>query len=147
MHLRTTSLGRCCHFTIFCQVNIPDPLCPLSLQHHCRMCGKIFCHNCSNNFVMTPRSSRKERVCGSCLMNSSSLQGLPVSSKDSDDISSERSVSMTESFEESIQLPVKKSLKWNQPPAEDEPTPPSSHSISPVGSPPGESTVSGEVVR
>lgn len=25
-------------------------------QHHCRICGRIFCHNCSNNWLQTPHS-------------------------------------------------------------------------------------------
>lgn len=25
-------------------------------QHHCRICGRIFCNNCSNNWLQTPHS-------------------------------------------------------------------------------------------
>ncbi|XP_016405692.1 FYVE and coiled-coil domain-containing protein 1-like [Sinocyclocheilus rhinocerous] len=36
-------------------------------RHHCRLCGRIFCYNCSNNFVMT-KNSKKERCCRECYM-------------------------------------------------------------------------------
>ncbi|RXN08271.1 FYVE and coiled-coil domain-containing 1-like protein [Labeo rohita] len=34
-------------------------------RHHCRLCGRIFCYYCSNNYVMT-KSSKKERCCREC---------------------------------------------------------------------------------
>uniref|UniRef100_A0A672T8C8 FYVE and coiled-coil domain-containing protein 1 n=1 Tax=Sinocyclocheilus grahami TaxID=75366 RepID=A0A672T8C8_SINGR len=36
-------------------------------RHHCRLCGRIFCYYCSNNFVMT-KNSKKERCCRDCYM-------------------------------------------------------------------------------
>uniref|UniRef100_A0A671QXQ4 FYVE and coiled-coil domain-containing protein 1 n=1 Tax=Sinocyclocheilus anshuiensis TaxID=1608454 RepID=A0A671QXQ4_9TELE len=36
-------------------------------RHHCRLCGRIFCYYCSNNFVMT-KNSKKERCCRECYM-------------------------------------------------------------------------------
>ncbi|KAK0149681.1 FYVE and coiled-coil domain-containing protein 1 [Merluccius polli] len=35
-------------------------------RHHCRLCGRIFCYYCSNNFVMTEHSVKKERCCREC---------------------------------------------------------------------------------
>lgn len=35
-------------------------------RHHCRLCGRIFCYYCSNNYVMTKHSSKKERCCREC---------------------------------------------------------------------------------
>uniref|UniRef100_A0A673IU29 FYVE and coiled-coil domain-containing protein 1 n=1 Tax=Sinocyclocheilus rhinocerous TaxID=307959 RepID=A0A673IU29_9TELE len=34
-------------------------------RHHCRLCGRIFCYYCSNNYVMT-KNSKKERCCREC---------------------------------------------------------------------------------
>lgn len=35
-------------------------------KHHCRQCGRIFCHSCSNNWLWTPASRRQIRVCNEC---------------------------------------------------------------------------------
>lgn len=35
-------------------------------RHHCRTCGRIFCTGCSDNWIMTPASSRRVRVCDDC---------------------------------------------------------------------------------
>lgn len=35
-------------------------------KHHCRLCGRIFCYYCSNNFVMMKQSGKKERCCKDC---------------------------------------------------------------------------------
>ncbi|GFR26553.1 FYVE and coiled-coil domain-containing protein 1, partial [Trichonephila clavata] len=35
-------------------------------KHHCRQCGRIFCHACSNNWLWTPASRRQIRVCNEC---------------------------------------------------------------------------------
>ncbi|GFU28962.1 FYVE and coiled-coil domain-containing protein 1 [Nephila pilipes] len=37
-------------------------------KHHCRQCGRIFCHSCSNNWLWTPASRRQIRVCNECYM-------------------------------------------------------------------------------
>lgn len=34
-------------------------------RHHCRLCGRIFCYYCSNNFVVT-KNGKKERCCRDC---------------------------------------------------------------------------------
>ncbi|XP_072295506.1 FYVE and coiled-coil domain-containing protein 1 isoform X2 [Eucyclogobius newberryi] len=35
-------------------------------KHHCRWCGRIFCYYCSNNFLTTKQSGKKERCCKDC---------------------------------------------------------------------------------
>ncbi|XP_068175313.1 FYVE and coiled-coil domain-containing protein 1 [Antennarius striatus] len=35
-------------------------------RHHCRLCGRIFCYYCSNNYAMTKHSGKKERCCRDC---------------------------------------------------------------------------------
>ncbi|KAM9385647.1 FYVE and coiled-coil domain-containing protein 1 [Pholidichthys leucotaenia] len=35
-------------------------------RHHCRLCGRIFCYYCSNNYVMAKDSGKKERCCNEC---------------------------------------------------------------------------------
>ncbi|XP_061095331.1 FYVE and coiled-coil domain-containing protein 1 [Conger conger] len=43
-------------------------------RHHCRLCGRIFCYYCSNNFVMTKQSGRKERCCRDCYSQHSAVR-------------------------------------------------------------------------
>lgn len=42
-------------------------------RHHCRLCGRIFCYYCSNNFVMTKHSGKKERCCRECYTQHSAV--------------------------------------------------------------------------
>ncbi|XP_071859969.1 RUN and FYVE domain-containing protein 2 isoform X1 [Bombus fervidus] len=35
-------------------------------KHHCRNCGKIFCHACSDNTTALPSSTKPVRVCDEC---------------------------------------------------------------------------------
>lgn len=42
-------------------------------RHHCRLCGRIFCYYCSNNFVMTKQSGKKERCCKDCYTQHSAV--------------------------------------------------------------------------
>jgi len=35
-------------------------------KHHCRNCGGIFCHNCSDNTMPLPSSAKPVRVCDDC---------------------------------------------------------------------------------
>uniref|UniRef100_A0A8C4DN04 FYVE and coiled-coil domain-containing protein 1 n=1 Tax=Dicentrarchus labrax TaxID=13489 RepID=A0A8C4DN04_DICLA len=42
-------------------------------KHHCRLCGRIFCYYCSNNFVMTKHSAKKERCCRDCYTQHSAV--------------------------------------------------------------------------
>lgn len=35
-------------------------------KHHCRKCGGVFCHECSDNRVLLPSSSKPVRVCDAC---------------------------------------------------------------------------------
>lgn len=38
----------------------------LSVQHHCRNCGEIFCNSCSDNELPLPASPKPVRVCDTC---------------------------------------------------------------------------------
>ncbi|XP_030059135.1 FYVE and coiled-coil domain-containing protein 1 [Microcaecilia unicolor] len=42
-------------------------------KHHCRLCGRIFCYYCCNNYVMTKHSSKKERCCQACFNKATSM--------------------------------------------------------------------------
>ncbi|XP_065214292.1 RUN and FYVE domain-containing protein 2-like isoform X2 [Planococcus citri] len=35
-------------------------------KHHCRQCGSIFCHPCSDNFIALPSTTKPVRVCDNC---------------------------------------------------------------------------------
>ncbi|XP_064594359.1 FYVE and coiled-coil domain-containing protein 1-like isoform X3 [Liolophura sinensis] len=57
-------------------------------KHHCRQCGRIFCWNCSNNWVMTTHSNKKARVCNGCYIKQRDVDGKadsPLVGNDSDD--------------------------------------------------------------
>ena len=45
-----------------------NPSSPSPTQHHCRNCGKSFCHNCSSRAIPLPRFGIEEpvRVCDMC---------------------------------------------------------------------------------
>ncbi|XP_023225563.1 FYVE and coiled-coil domain-containing protein 1-like [Centruroides sculpturatus] len=63
-------------------------------KHHCRLCGRIFCHNCANNWLLTASSRRETRVCGECYIKYSELQTecrstIPSVTEDSEDEESE----------------------------------------------------------
>ncbi|XP_026573610.1 FYVE and coiled-coil domain-containing protein 1 isoform X2 [Pseudonaja textilis] len=36
-------------------------------RHHCRMCGRIFCYYCCNNYAFSKQTGKKERCCRACL--------------------------------------------------------------------------------
>lgn len=57
-------------------------------KHHCRKCGRVLCYNCSNNWVSTPHSGMKERVCDECILKESFLD-MTVNSARSDDSDAE----------------------------------------------------------
>ncbi|XP_067911039.1 FYVE and coiled-coil domain-containing protein 1 isoform X2 [Heterodontus francisci] len=42
-------------------------------RHHCRLCGRIFCYYCSNNFVMTKHNGKRERCCRACYTEHSAV--------------------------------------------------------------------------
>lgn len=44
-------------------------------RHHCRVCGRIFCYYCCNNYVVTKHSGRKERCCRACFQKLSEGPG------------------------------------------------------------------------
>ncbi|XP_057293160.1 FYVE and coiled-coil domain-containing protein 1-like isoform X1 [Hydractinia symbiolongicarpus] len=76
-------------------------------KHHCRLCGHIFCNNCSNNWVQTAHSRRKKRACNVCVESQKETQGEAcdvVDGDHSDDVSMlSDQISITdESFEEGV---------------------------------------------
>ncbi|KAM5234181.1 FYVE and coiled-coil domain-containing protein 1 isoform 2-T19 [Hipposideros larvatus] len=48
-------------------------------RHHCRVCGRIFCYYCCNNYVLTKHSGRKERCCRACFQKLSEGPSSPDS--------------------------------------------------------------------
>ncbi|XP_075403348.1 FYVE and coiled-coil domain-containing protein 1 isoform X2 [Tenrec ecaudatus] len=49
-------------------------------RHHCRVCGRIFCYYCCNNYVLSKHSGKKERCCRACFQRLSEGPGSPDSS-------------------------------------------------------------------
>ncbi|GAB1294871.1 FYVE and coiled-coil domain-containing protein 1 [Apodemus speciosus] len=49
-------------------------------RHHCRICGRIFCYYCCNNYVVTKPSGKKERCCRACFQKFGEGSGSPDSS-------------------------------------------------------------------
>ncbi|XP_041347285.1 FYVE and coiled-coil domain-containing protein 1-like isoform X2 [Gigantopelta aegis] len=57
-------------------------------KHHCRLCGHIFCYSCSDFWVLTAHSSKKERACENCYNQRQALEtdtNSSILSHDSDD--------------------------------------------------------------
>lgn len=48
-------------------------------RHHCRICGRVFCYYCCNNYVLTKHSGKKERCCRVCFRKFSDGLGSPDS--------------------------------------------------------------------
>uniref|UniRef100_A0A5F8A3T5 FYVE and coiled-coil domain-containing protein 1 n=1 Tax=Macaca mulatta TaxID=9544 RepID=A0A5F8A3T5_MACMU len=48
-------------------------------RHHCRICGRIFCYYCCNNYVLSKHSAKKERCCRACFQKLSEGPGSPDS--------------------------------------------------------------------
>ncbi|XP_039083984.1 FYVE and coiled-coil domain-containing protein 1 [Hyaena hyaena] len=48
-------------------------------RHHCRVCGRIFCYYCCNNYVLTKHGGKKERCCRACFRKFSDGPGSPDS--------------------------------------------------------------------
>ncbi|XP_015447221.1 FYVE and coiled-coil domain-containing protein 1 isoform X2 [Pteropus alecto] len=48
-------------------------------RHHCRVCGRVFCYYCCNNYVVTKPSGRKERCCRACFQKLGEGPGSPDS--------------------------------------------------------------------
>ncbi|XP_032091132.1 FYVE and coiled-coil domain-containing protein 1 [Thamnophis elegans] len=38
----------------------------MNRRHHCRMCGRIFCYYCCNNYAFSKQTGKKERCCRAC---------------------------------------------------------------------------------
>ncbi|XP_061442005.1 FYVE and coiled-coil domain-containing protein 1 isoform X2 [Rhineura floridana] len=43
----------------------------MNRRHHCRMCGRIFCYYCCNNYALSKHTGKKERCCRACFKNAS----------------------------------------------------------------------------
>ncbi|XP_036617903.1 FYVE and coiled-coil domain-containing protein 1 [Trichosurus vulpecula] len=52
----------------------------MTRRHHCRICGRIFCYYCCNNYIMTKHSGKKERCCRACFRKYTEGSGSPDSS-------------------------------------------------------------------
>ncbi|XP_044535191.1 FYVE and coiled-coil domain-containing protein 1 isoform X2 [Gracilinanus agilis] len=52
----------------------------MTRRHHCRICGRIFCYYCCNNYVLTKHSGRKERCCRACFRKFTDGAASPDSS-------------------------------------------------------------------
>nr|XP_045365810.1 FYVE and coiled-coil domain-containing protein 1 isoform X2 [Camelus bactrianus] len=48
-------------------------------RHHCRICGRIFCYYCCNNYVLSKHSGKRERCCRACFQKLSQGPGSPDS--------------------------------------------------------------------
>ncbi|CAK7292161.1 FYVE and coiled-coil domain-containing protein 1 [Vulpes lagopus] len=48
-------------------------------RHHCRICGRVFCYYCCNNYLLTKHSGKKERCCRACFRKFSDGPGSPDS--------------------------------------------------------------------
>uniref|UniRef100_A0A8C3YLC0 FYVE and coiled-coil domain-containing protein 1 n=1 Tax=Catagonus wagneri TaxID=51154 RepID=A0A8C3YLC0_9CETA len=48
-------------------------------RHHCRICGRIFCYYCCNNYVLSKHSGKKERCCRACFRKLGEGPGSPDS--------------------------------------------------------------------
>ncbi|XP_043443159.1 FYVE and coiled-coil domain-containing protein 1 isoform X2 [Prionailurus bengalensis] len=48
-------------------------------RHHCRICGRVFCYYCCNNYVLTKHGGKKERCCRACFRKFSDGPGSPDS--------------------------------------------------------------------
>uniref|UniRef100_A0A4W2DQ97 FYVE and coiled-coil domain autophagy adaptor 1 n=1 Tax=Bos indicus x Bos taurus TaxID=30522 RepID=A0A4W2DQ97_BOBOX len=49
-------------------------------RHHCRICGRIFCYYCCNNYAVSKHGGKKERCCRACFRKLSESPGSPNSS-------------------------------------------------------------------
>ncbi|XP_033020977.1 FYVE and coiled-coil domain-containing protein 1 isoform X1 [Lacerta agilis] len=45
----------------------------MNRRHHCRMCGRIFCYYCCNNYAMSKHTGNKERCCRACFKKASAV--------------------------------------------------------------------------
>ncbi|KAM9680991.1 FYVE and coiled-coil domain-containing protein 1 isoform 1-T1 [Dama dama] len=49
-------------------------------RHHCRICGRVFCYYCCNNYAVSKHSGKKERCCRACFRKLNESPGSPDSS-------------------------------------------------------------------
>nr|CAB3247743.1 ZF(FYVE)-6 zinc finger protein 6 [Phallusia mammillata] len=71
-------------------------------KHHCRMCGKIFCKSCSENWIL--KNNQRIRVCRDCVTNSSYKSPMNTSLETSSDYgtpnTNSQDLSESKSYEE-----------------------------------------------
>ncbi|KAM4821285.1 FYVE and coiled-coil domain-containing protein 1 [Thomomys bottae] len=48
-------------------------------RHHCRICGRVFCYYCCNNYAPTKPGGKKERCCRACFHKFGDRPGSPGS--------------------------------------------------------------------
>ncbi|XP_066924085.1 FYVE and coiled-coil domain-containing protein 1-like [Clytia hemisphaerica] len=53
-------------------------------KHHCRLCGNIFCNNCSNHWLKTAHSRKKIRACRACSTTYNEKNGGGTAAVDED---------------------------------------------------------------
>uniref|UniRef100_A0A0N7ZB20 FYVE-type domain-containing protein n=1 Tax=Scylla olivacea TaxID=85551 RepID=A0A0N7ZB20_SCYOL len=81
-------------------------------RHHCRTCGRIFCTGCSDNWIMTPASSKRVRVCDDCFSIQAELAAIvatvasTTSSWHGSDESSEQSATGVQASSSARSLPI-----------------------------------------
>ncbi|GAB1606653.1 FYVE and coiled-coil domain-containing protein 1-like [Argonauta hians] len=76
-------------------------------KHHCRMCGKIYCYNCTSRQIMTAHSSKKIRACEKCYESHKEQRedsANPILCVDSEE--EDRELSETSSY--------RRSTKWSE---------------------------------
>ncbi|XP_045126075.1 FYVE and coiled-coil domain-containing protein 1-like isoform X4 [Portunus trituberculatus] len=81
-------------------------------RHHCRTCGRIFCTGCSDNWIMTPASSKRVRVCDDCFSVQAELAAIvatvanTTSSWHGSDETSEQSATGVQASSSAKSLPI-----------------------------------------
>lgn len=62
------------------QITGPEVHCPHDpCSFHPRICGRVFCYYCCNNYILTKHSGKKERCCRACFQKFSDGPGSPDS--------------------------------------------------------------------
>ncbi|CAC5395607.1 FYCO1 [Mytilus coruscus] len=63
-------------------------------KHHCRICGRVFCYQCSDNWMQTAHSSKKSRACRMCFEKTKQLEDDTLRSNNSEN-----------DFEDTVEIP------------------------------------------
>lgn len=68
---------------VWCRAGHSQPLCGVLTAHARvvpRICGRIFCYYCCNNYAVSKHSGKKERCCRACFRKLNESPGSPDSS-------------------------------------------------------------------